>query len=249
MASERIIFVHCLKCDRRYGLAFQLERRLPVADAKCPGCPCAGWSILPKAQVDELVTGNLGLVPYMVNRVCRRLDRGTMLRLNQDLYAIGRMALYHAASRFDTTLISQKKGAPVAFSTYASIAIKQWVWRAIIRDLRRCRREQQPTLPENGHHDDDWESDWTARFVARVDADPANLAADAQGDACRTIFAQAGLDRRERAIVHRRIVGGETLRGIAKSYKLTYERIRQIEVRALKKLKRAAEAAGVNSPC
>lgn len=176
---------------------------------------------------NEIVAANLRLVISIAKK-----QIGSPLSFC-DLISDGNLSLLKAVEKFDYTRGNK-------FSTYASWAI----WRNYAR-----------TIPDERKHLDRFRPVDTEIFEARVDSRSTYW----QETRLRTEqLSQVGrfldeLDERERSIIQRRYGLGrhespQTLRQVGSEIGVTKERVRQIETRAIEKLRKVAEAEHFEIP-
>lgn len=172
---------------------------------------------------NRLIQTNLRLVPFVARNF---VDRHNSLH---DLISDGHMTLIRSVERFDFS-----RG--FRFSTYATWALRFTLAR-LVSDGRR-RRGRFSNLEQfddaTGHEVD--------REVLTESAYPTLKQSVAR------LLDQ--LDPREREIVHARfgiarLSEDETLKQIARRMGICKERVRQLEIRAIAKLRKLAEQAGV----
>ncbi len=174
----------------------------------CPRCQSTDWSRSPRADVDRLVSENLGLVHWTLRqRVYPRLDATIIQAVEHEAESAGMLALLKAARYFDPSF-------NVKFSTYAVISIERACWRHVSQELR-----------ERSRH---WQFEEDADIEARHDGQ--DDAIDARNVASRLL---ATLDDRSRYIVERCVMRGEKLHVVGAALGLTRERVRQIRERAI----------------
>ncbi len=174
---------------------------------------------------NRLIQANLRLVVSIARRHLRGGAESRFFELISD----GNLALMRAVEKFDFA-----RG--FRFSTYATWAIKRGFARSIPEEIGRAARFQ------TGH-----EELLNGSRDPRTSSEYADLAA-----AERLRQALAGslglLDDRERTVVERHYglsgAGGETLDEIGRELGICKERTRQIEIRALGKLRDALGAGG-----
>lgn len=183
-------------------------------------------SLIAKAEKyrEKLVRCNLRLVVSIARRFAE--DRVHL----EDLISEGHLALLNAVDKFD-----YDRG--FRFSTYATHAVQ----RTYFRSLKRRSRDRA-RLSTVGHEiivESNEQPDSTDR--AQESFDDFNAVAsliDAQLDPRERFILQArfGLDRPE---------GPQTLLEVARQMDLSKERVRQLQLRALEKLRQEAELLGL----
>lgn len=186
------------------------------------------------------VESHLGLV----HAIARQRARGAEHCREDDLIQAGALGLMRALQLFNP-----ERGC--AFSTYAGLWIKQAIGRELQKhdrcvrlpvhvlakrfaagELRRerARSFDAPLAPSEGNeslHD----------ILPSENTDPiARL--DAESESAELAEAMARLTERERFVLRRRFWSEMTLEQIGAELGVTRERIRQIEARALEKLKK-----------
>ena len=176
---------------------------------------------------NEIVASNLRLV---ISIAKKHLGPGLSF---SELLSDGNLSLMKAVEKFD-----YRRGNK--FSTYASWAI----WRNYAR-----------TIPDERKRQDRFRASDVDVFEARVD-DRRTLHQDLKIHSER--MSQIGrfmdeLDEREKSIIQRRYGLGrhdapQTLRQVGREIGVTKERVRQIETRAIEKLRRFAEAEHLEIP-
>lgn len=176
---------------------------------------------------NEIVASNLRLVISIAKK-----HLGPKLSFSE-LLSDGNLSLMKAVEKFD-----YRRGNK--FSTYASWAI----WRNYAR-----------TIPDERKRQDRFRASDVDVFEARVD-DRRTLHQDLKIHSER--MSQIGrfldeLDEREKSIIQRRFGLGrhdapQTLRQVGREIGVTKERVRQIETRAIEKLRRFAEAEHLEIP-
>ena len=176
---------------------------------------------------NEIVSANLRLVVSIAKR-----HVGSLTNLFE-LISDGNLSLIQAVDKFDYTRGNR-------FSTYATWAIM----RNYARSLPDEKRYHERFLPTDS---DIFE--WTIDERSNVVFEERNhLEREAQVDR----FLQELDDREHQIIVNRfglgREVQPQTLREVGDEMGITKERIRQIEIRALAKLRKAAEGERIDIP-
>jgi RNA polymerase sigma factor (sigma-70 family) len=176
----------------------------------------------------ELAAENCGLVLATIQR----------MRLNTNLFdeavSAGMLGLVRSAQAFDPA-----RG--FRFSTLASRAIYREVLAAIKRELRfrqRFHDEWWRAVEETGGEGLMQPS--PRRTPPAIDVcEQAGLAEEL--DRMRACLDRGTLTRRERMVVELRYLAGRTLQDVANRTGVTKEGVRQIEGRALSKLRKAME--------
>ena len=176
---------------------------------------------------NEIISANLRLVVSIAKR-----HVGPLTNLFE-LISDGNLSLIQAVDKFDYTRGNR-------FSTYATWAIM----RNYARSLPVEKRYHERFLPTDS---DIFE--WTVDERSNVIFEERNhLEREAQVDR----FLQELDDREQHIIVNRLGLGREvqpqTLREVGDEMGITKERIRQIEIRALAKLRKAAEGERIDIP-
>jgi RNA polymerase sigma factor (sigma-70 family) len=179
------------------------------------------------ATRNQIVRANLRLVVSIAKRCLGGHDAFF------ELVSDGNMSLLRAVEKFDFA-----RG--YAFGTYAAWAIVNGFTRATLTDYRRRER---------------FRTNHGETVVSAVDGHPAGEAreADQAHRPAQVAAILESLDRREREIIVRRFGlrrGSQplTLAEISSELGVTKERIRQLESRALDKLRRRAMAANIECP-
>ena len=179
------------------------------------------------AAKNELVRANLRLVVAIAKRYLGSQEQFF------DLVSDGNMSLMRAVEKFDYALGNK-------FSTYASWAIKKNYARAFASQMQYCDRFRT-SLDEVLCQKPEYRADPYEREMA-------------QALRVRAVGRLLGcLDEREREIISHRFgleTDGrpQTLQEVGDRFGLTKERIRQLETRAMGKLRRAAQQAGIECP-
>ena len=176
---------------------------------------------------NEIVSANLRLVVSIAKR-----HVGPLANLFE-LISDGNLSLIQAVDKFDYTRGNR-------FSTYATWAIM----RNYARSLPDAKRHHERFMPTDS---DIFE--WTVDERTNVIFEERNqLEREAQVDR----FLKELDDREQHIIVNRfglgREVQPQTLRQVGDEMGITKERIRQIEIRALAKLRKAAEGERIDIP-
>jgi RNA polymerase primary sigma factor len=183
-----------------------------------------------RAIRDHLIHCNMRLLVSIAKRHAARTHDFT------ELLSDGNVSLLSAVERFDYSRGNK-------FSTYASWVIRKNYARSTLQE--KCRRRRYLT----GHEE------WF--FEAVVDArsdEEASLASAERARACvnRLLQLLEFLDQRERQIICMRLgldnAKRRTLENIGKQFGITKERVRQLQARAMKKLRNLAAANGVELP-
>ena len=179
------------------------------------------------AVKNEIVAANLRLVISIAKK-----HLGPNLSFSE-LLSDGNFSLMKAVDKFD-----YRRGNK--FSTYASWAI----WRNYAR-----------TIPDERRHQDRFRPSEVEVFEARMD-DRGTLSQDLRVHSERMTQIDRlmeELDDREKSIIQRRFGLGrhdrpQTLRQVGHEIGVTKERVRQIETRAIEKLRKVAEAEHFEIP-
>jgi RNA polymerase sigma factor (sigma-70 family) len=179
----------------------------------------------------QLINCNMRLLVSIAKRHAAHADHFS------ELLSDGNVSLISAVEKFDYS-----RGTK--FSTYASWAIMKNYARGMVKEKRR--RQHYLT----GH------AEWLFEAVVDTRSDErACMASEAQTRACvnRLLRLLEFLDPRERDIIRLRLgLGGNakrmTLENIGKQLGVTKERVRQLQVRAMKKLRNLAMANSVELP-
>ena len=169
---------------------------------------------------DRLICANLRLVISIARRyvdLCTTLD---------ELVSDGNLTLMHAVDKFDA-------GRGFRFSTYATHAVQRCFFARLRKAKKGLRLTQGPEdlidqLPDRGDEDGDDQED--RQRLAQLEQ-----------------LLNDRLDDRERRVVAARFGineqgGPQTLRSLAQRLKLSKERVRQLQMRALEKLIAPAQA-------
>ncbi len=223
-AAERFLF---RKMNYLLHRAEAARRRL-AADAGAAGAAQAMESLLAQASEvkNRIIQANLRLVVSVARRHMGSASAANFFELVSD----GNLALMRAVERFDYS-----RG--FRFSTYATWAIMRAFARSVPEEYTQSDRFR------TGHEE----------ILASVrdgrEADPSEQAGD--GLRLRVANGLASLDERERRVVERHYGIGATdgqtltLDEIGREFGISKERVRQIEIRALKKLRQTLGAEGV----
>jgi RNA polymerase primary sigma factor len=176
---------------------------------------------------NQIIRSNLRLVVSIAKRRVGSME-GFF-----ELVSDGNMSLIRAVERFDYSRGNK-------FSTYAS-------W-AIMKNFAR-------SIPEEHRHQDRFRTCYSETFLAAEDprANELDLEFAQERRAAQVERILGELDTREKEIVIRRFGLDRrqhplTLKQVGAELGVTKERIRQLEARALKKLRRAAEIARIECP-
>lgn len=177
------------------------------------------------STVERLVNENLALAHYFANKATD-IDP-------DEAFSRAMAGLHRAAQKFDTS-----NGA--RFGTYASYWIKSSIGR--VRTLMRTVKRGRGTFTFS--MDAPMSDDTEDTFANTIPDDRANplLGIDDCANHAVLMDAVAQLEDRERDIILRRFGIGceaQTLEEIGADYKITRERIRQLEATSLEKLNRA----------
>ncbi|MBI5862962.1 MAG: sigma-70 family RNA polymerase sigma factor, partial [Planctomycetes bacterium] len=185
------------------------------------------WDEIARRLCDDIVQANLGLVPTMIERSrVNGVDFG-------ELISEGQLALLRSVEKFDCT-----RG--FKFSTYACRSILTAIARAVALMARYRNRFPMEFDP------DFQTGDTTETREAHEDEDYIRVLQSALREN------RAELTRTERKILSERFgfdgalttgrdAAPKTLREIASTFGVTKERVRQIQNRALDKLRTALE--------
>lgn len=176
---------------------------------------------------NDIIRANLRLVVSVAKKYVDRSKPEDFFEKISD----GNISLMRAVDKFDFARGNK-------FSTYATWAIMKNFARTIPTELRRSSREQ------SGH------MDYTFEETAdeRGDPDVLERAQQIRGQRLAKLFDR--LDEREQAIISARFGLGQaqepqTLKQVGETMGVTKERVRQIEARALTKLRRTAKEEGI----
>lgn len=190
----------------------------------------------------QLVTQNLGLVYTMLGQIKRRWPN-----LNEeDCIGAGYVGLTKAAAGFNPEF-------KVLFSTYACAAIKQTIYREIregrlIRVPYRSNRAREETITRQ---QDALRASFVPLAMTGTKEDYAVLALPEEEKPCPVEEADSTeylqrvlrtamrhLTRREKEVTRLVVVEGKTLRAVGEILGITKERVRQIRLKAIVKLRR-----------
>lgn len=165
-----------------------------------------------KSAADELVLRFVGLAKTMSLRVRRPagLEYG-------DLDQLACMALLDAVRLYDPV-----RHAGIRFSTFAGWQIRQQIWRA--------GRKSQERLPAS----EDNEKDLAGLLAAGLGPPEAAELSELSG---RLRAAMGWLNWNQRRVLEGRFFEYLTLAELAKELRMTKERVRQIEMRAIQRLR------------
>ncbi len=206
-----------------------LLRRQIHPDSPCESLINEVEQLLLEAQAtrDQIVRANLRLVVSIAKQY---LDSDLSF---DDLISDGNVALMRAVEKFDFS-----RG--FRFSTYATWAIKRLFYRSMGN-----QRQRQSRFVSGDENLFDLTPDDTVPVEGELQ-DQKQLAESMQGIVER-------LDDRERAIIHARFGlgsddGSITLAELGRQLGVSKERVRQIEARALRKLRGWAEEARITPP-
>lgn len=201
--------------------------------------PCEPQSEPPPTAAEwEVAAGNIGLVWHVVKGLDLSPDEA------DDAAQAGLFGLLRAARKFDPSL-------GYRFSTYAVGWVRQAVQKHMDADVlirvpayilhgkakpeafaehadRASRVERIAMTSDDG--------DWTIDVAAPVDPEGPDV-----DELDQLRLAVAALPKREGEVIARRI-GGATLKDVGRDMRLSTERIRQIETRAMVALKKAMAA-------
>lgn len=186
------------------------------------------WEAIASESREAIVESNLGLVPTMIER-----SRITGVDFN-DLISDGHLALLRAVSKFDCS-----RG--FKFSTYACRAILSAISRSVALSARHRNffpAEYDPEMQKSDELDRrrvSEESDCAGELSAILGDNLADLSRAEK----RVLFERFGVGfdgKRARA------TAPKTLREVATLFGLTKERVRQIQNKALAKLRRTMES-------
>lgn len=162
-----------------------------------------------RAAADELVLRFVGLAKTLATRVTRP-DGMEYADLDQVAY----MGLIDAVRLYDLD-----KHAGIRFSTFAGWWIRQRIWRA--------GRKSRERLPVSGDNLDDLEA-----------AGPGPPEAAERSERAERVRATMGwLDWRQRRVIEGRFFRHLTLEELAAEMRVSKERVRQIEARAIQRLR------------
>jgi len=184
--------------------------------------------MLRKAQElrDRIVQANIRLVISVVKKF---VDAQNSL---DDLLSEGVMSLMRAAEKFDYA-----RG--FRFSTYATYAIRRNLYRFVVaRRQERARFEAPPA---------DFVREWTEEAEAKITEERWHELNRRLGGILRR------LDPREQMVIRARFglddcASPETLQSLADRMGVCKERVRQLEKRAMMKLRRMAGEASLEDP-
>lgn len=234
--------VFCVKCDAPYRLGF--NARNYALSPRCPRreCGCEVWSLRRKAEVDALVAKYLPLAYHQLGR--RTVPQDAKAVEGDMLESAALWALYSSARLWDENYRHPVSGEPVKFITYATRAIRSHLGRAVSDELRagivgRPVRNKGKLLGVNMH------VRITPSGGDEMPCDPADRRVREAPEACianeRTERVHATLKRlhgQQRKILQLRFFEGKTLEEVGEVMGLTRERIRQIELQAIKRMRK-----------
>jgi RNA polymerase sigma-32 factor len=157
-----------------------------------------------------------------------------------------KVATTKAQRKLFFNLRSMKKGlAPLTGDEVGEIASELNVKSAEVREM-----ETRLTGQDVAFETDDNDSGYApAQYLADPDAEPSRALEDAQDERLRSEGLQhalTALDARSRRIVEARWLresGGATLHDLAAEFNVSAERIRQIEVKAMEKMRKVMRPA------
>lgn len=168
-----------------------------------------------KKIYDTLCVANMGLIHAMFKR-CHIRDDSTP---RNDYYAEGHVALMKSVTRFDVS-----RG--FAFSTYACTSIYKAFTRFAEKRIALNRREVKIIDAYEDNNGSPY-----LRTVSTKDIDGINDLRESLD------YNLAGLSFLEETIIRSRFFGNSTLQDLGDRFNLSKERIRQLEHKALLKLK------------
>lgn len=186
---------------------------------------------------DWLVMSCRDMVWYETTRMWRR-GQGRRVGAIEDLAAEGMLGLVRAARSYSAEYVSGRTGRPVAFITYAVHVVRRWLQQAenhyglvTLPYSRRRMTEKSRMMASRA---------WTTVPISPkndrgVDDEPTAL--EAVEEEGRMLQALEQLPPRQQSILRERFWGGKTLRGVALAMGVTKERIRQLEIKALQRLR------------
>ncbi len=181
------------------------------------------WESRVRELESELVTANDGLAVYAANRF--GLERDLDVSLAEARFTLLRcVRCFNPALgwKFSTYYV---KCALQRFAYLREVARRQFVPFSVVERLRE--RGDKCQQPVEGSYEPDFDR-------------PFNL------QALRETLASDVLTDRERKVLLGRYWDNRTLNEVGASVGLTRERVRQIQMRALSKLREALEARGMN---
>lgn len=181
------------------------------------------------AEIDKLVNDNMPLVHFMRKKYSQTLDES-------EGFSLGMEGLLMAAQRYEP-----ERGR---FGVYAAMCIKQRFYAYIRSEKRICRNYGIKPLPLDFKLSDEFEiQDLIADENALM---PFDRGINGERDRMLSKLLST-CDSRERDVMERRFGLNdremETLEEIAPSYKVSRERIRQIEASVLKRFRQELESA------
>lgn len=176
-----------------------------------------------KGAIQELVVHNLGLVIFMIKR-----NRNFKIPLS-DLIQEGNMALMRAANNFD-----YKKG--FKFSTYAT----RCIYRGLVRVTEEEGKYKKVRLDIEKSYEIAEIMDLSPDLDAYIPSENKKPIMEENRKAIRRL-AFSKLSNRERKLISLRFWKKKNLFEIGKDLGLTKERVRQLLVKAIIKMRRIAE--------
>lgn len=188
------------------------------------------WEALARAARDRIVQHNLGLVPTMIERA-----RITGVDFSE-LISEGQMALLRSTGKFDCS-----RG--FKFSTYACRAILSSISRSValtVRHRNHFPTEFDPDL-QRGDELERRRETIEGDFVVELNAVLAANLADLTSAEKRVLMERFGVVPRGASRARKAEPRPKTLRQVAQIFGVTKERVRQIQNKALSKLRSALE--------
>lgn len=179
----------------------------------------------------QLYTNFVGYLYYLMPRYLSEDARDALL-------AEAFFGMDHALERFDP-----ERGT--RFSTFARHWIRAYISRARLASFGSFTQPTRPETPRRisvciEHHDKN-DQEIKAGYWVVDEKTPEDFVAEREAKHYREALLERALSRlgsREKAILHERFVENRTLQEIGDAFGLSRERIRQIESKALAKLRR-----------
>jgi RNA polymerase sigma factor (sigma-70 family) len=207
---------YCVQCDAPWTGEF------------CLGCGCKHFACTPRAVWQALAEENIALVPFMLRRFHLPLRVYRKIGGYQELFSAGQMRLVLAAQKFRPEL-------GTTFSTFACRAIINILTYTVGRFYQAKREDMLWELSIDRRSDTTNQKSMTPADLIKDRVNPwikKNELLD------KIYHEYRRLDFREIYLLDEIYKRGRTLEDLAEELEISKERVRQIEERALYKIRR-----------